>query len=441
VYSNRLLISTNLLDHYKELPFKELLPEALLRKIHRSGCRRATVFTPLITLRAFLFQVLSINGSCTEAVGHVLLERIGSNRHANTLNTGPYCKARARLTLGLLTEAVMETGQTLHRQASSHTLWMGFRVLLADGTTCLMPDTDSNQQTYPQQSTQKPGLGFPIVRLVGLLSLATGACTAYTLAPYQGKGNGETSLFSRLIASLTRHDLLIADRFYTSFAIIALVRQQGSALVFRQRGNVKTDFRLGRRLGAKDHLIQMKKPPRKPVWLSDSQWLALPDTLDIREFSVDGVVYITSLSDAKVYPKQQVAQLYQQRWNIELDFRTLKTQMGMEMLRCKTDDMVNKEIAVHLLAYNLIRASMAKAACLNQKFPREQSFMAASRLLRQIAGLAITAPHSLFDNFILPLLRAMTDTTIGHRKRPKQPRVVKRRPKAYPLMIKPRCEY
>ncbi len=229
---------------------------------------------------------------------------------------------------------------------------------LADGTTMLMPDTENNQQSYPQQSNQKPGPGFPIVRLVGLLSLTTGACTDYALAPYQGKGNGETSLFSQLIGSLKNGDLLIADRFYTTFAIMALLQKQGVAMLFRQRSNAKTDFRQGRRLAAKDHIIQVKKPKRRPVWLSESQWLEFPDSIEVHEFAVDGVVYVTSLSEPKKFPKQSLALLYSQRWKVELNFRTLKTQMGMEFLRCQTADMVNKEIAVHLLAYNLIRSNL-----------------------------------------------------------------------------------
>ncbi len=424
-----------------ELPFKELLSDPLIQKIHRSGSRRETVFTPLITLRAFLFQVLSSSGSCKEAVTHVLIERIGSNRKANTLNTGPYCKARDRLSLTHLKEAVTVSGQKLHQQAAKHWLWQGYRVLLVDGTTMLMPDTESNQQTFPQQSVQKAGLGFPIVRLVGLLSLATGACTDYVLAPFQGKGNGETSLFTQLIGTLKTDDLLIADRFYTTFAIMALLQKQGTAMLFRQRSNVKTDFRQGRRLGTKDHIIAVKKPKRKPVWISDKQWLELPEDILVREFSVEGIVYVTSLLEAKKFPKQGLAQLYQQRWKVELDFRSIKTHMGMEMLRCKNADRVEKEIAVHLLAYNLIRANLAKAACINQNKPRNLSFMATVQLIRNTANLCLTLTGNALRKFILPLIQAMTETEIGGRIRPSQPRVVKRRPKAYPMMTKPRNEY
>jgi len=243
---------------------------------------------------------------------------------------------------------------------------------------------------YLQQSNQKPGLGFPIVRLVGLLSLATGSCLGYALAPYQGKGSGETSLFSQLIESLNTDDLLLADRYYMTYAIMVLLTRQGTPLVFRQRGNVKSDFRKGQRLGAKDHIICLKKAKRKPVWMTQEKYNELPDELYIREFSVKGVVYVTTLMEPKAYPKKILAQLYQQRWKIELDFRTLKTHMGMAMLRCKTAEMVKREIAVNLLAYNLIRANLARAACIHDNTPRYLSFMATVQRMRNAVGLCIT---------------------------------------------------
>lgn len=431
----------NTFFQFNDLPFKGLLPDHLIEAIHQSGNIRDTVFTPLVTLRAFLFQVLSSTGACKEAVAHVLIERLGQDCSANSMNTGPYCKARLRLLLSHLKEAVTCSGRILHTNASENWLWNGYRVMLVDGTTLLMPDTDDNQAAYPQQSAQKQGLGFPIVRLVGLLSLATGACIEYTLGPYQGKGSGETSLFSQLIQSLGKHDLLLADRYYTSYANIALLMQQETSLIFRRRSTVKSDFRLGQSLGAKDHLIRIKKPKKKPVWMQDDDWLDLPEELMIREFSVKGIVYITTLIEANTYPKKALAELYQQRWKIELNFRTIKTDMGMEMLRCKTAQRVEKEIAVQLLAYNLIRANIARAACLNNKTPYHLSFMAAVQLMRNTASLCITTTGTALRKLILPFLTAIAQTEIGQRKRRNQPRVIKRRSKPYPLMTKPRREY
>lgn len=423
------------------LPFKDLIPDSLIQALHKSGNTRSTVFTPLLTLKAFIFQVLSPTGSCKEAVAHILMERINYNHSANSMNTGAYCKARLRLLLSHLKAAVISSGQTLHQQASKDWLWKGYQVIMVDGTTLLMPDTEDNQKEYPQQSVQKPGIGFPIVRLVGLVSLATGTCVNYVLGPYQGKGTGETSLFSQLINTLSQKDLLLADRYYTSFAFIALLIMQDTPLVFRQRSTVITDFRRGQRLGAKDHIIYMIKPKKRPVWMGEIAFAELPDIITVREFSVKGVVYVTTLLNAKTHPKKALAELYQQRWKIELDFRTIKTHMGMEMLRCQTAEMVEKEIAVNLLAYNLIRANMARGACIKDKKPRYLSFMATVQLMRTAVGWCLTKTGSALGKMIYPLLLAMTETEVGKRSRPNQPRVIKRRPKGYPLMTKPREEY
>ena len=424
-----------------DLPFKNLLPDTLIRTIHQSGDVRETVFTPLVTLKAFLLQVLSSTGSCKEAVSHILTERLSSGYNANSMNTGPYCKARQRLSLVHLKQALLSVGGALHQQAPPAWLWQGFRVVLLDGTTLLMPDTEDNQATYPQQSVQKPGLGFPIMRLVGLLSLATGSCIGYATGSYQGKGSGETSLFSRLISILIKGDLLLADRYYTTYAIMAMMIDKGIPLVFRQRANVKSDFRKGQRLGTKDHVIRFKKPPRKPVWMTAEAYNELPNEIIIREFAVKGVVYVTTLIDATRYPKTELAELYQQRWKVELDFRTIKTHMGMDMLRCQSAQMVDKEVAAHLLAYNLIRANLSKAAHMNNKKPRYISFMATVQLMRHTAGLCLTLTTTALEKLLEPLLTAMSYTEIGKRERPNQPRVIKRRPKSFPLMTKPRHDY
>jgi len=276
-------------------PFSNLLPDSLLEKMRQSGSKRDTVFTPLVTLKAFLWQVLSPTGSCKSAVSNVFADRISFNHTANSMNTGPYCKARHRLSLSHLKAAVCCTGKALHQHAASSWLWHGFRVLVVDGTTVLMPDTADNQAYYPKQSVQKKGLGSPIMRMVGLLSLATGGCVDYATGKYQGKGSGETSLFAQLMHNMDKKDLLIADRYYTTFAIMALMIKRGTPLVFRQRGNIKSDFRRGTKLASKDHLIAYKKPKKTPVWMNQEAYDALPNQITLREFSVKGTVYVSTL--------------------------------------------------------------------------------------------------------------------------------------------------
>ncbi|BCG63057.1 MAG: hypothetical protein methR_P0746 [Methyloprofundus sp.] len=199
------------------------------------------------------------------------------------------------------------------------------------------------------------------------MSLPSKSCLGYKTAPYKGKGTGETSLFSKLMPLLDKNDLLLGDRYYTTYAISCLLIQQGTSFVFRQSPNVKTDFKKGRRLGDKDHLIHSKKPPRKPVWMDKETYSKLPNELLIREFSVKGTLYVISLLESKIYFKKELAKLYEQRWNIELDLRTIKTDMKMEMLHCQSAKMIDKEIVVNLLAYNLVCANIVHSASISKK--------------------------------------------------------------------------
>ena len=217
--------------------------------------------------------------------------------------------------------------------------------------------------------------------------------------------------------------------------------QKRVPVLFRLHANKKADFRKGQQLGPKDHLVTYEKPPRKPVWMSGQAYAGLPDTITVREFAIDGTVYVTTLVEAKTYPKKELAALYQQRWKIELDFRTIKTNMGMEMLRCKTPEMVQKEIAVHFLAYNIIRGNLARAAIVCNNRPRHLSFMAAVGIMRNAAGLCMQMTNKALAALLTPLLQAIAYTKVGQYKRKNQPRVVKRRPKPFPLMTKPRALY
>ena len=434
----------NSIFQFSHLPFADILStDALQAIIEHSTSSRERIFTPLVTLKAFIFQVLSTDGSCRQAVNHVLSERLYQGCPANSIKTGAYCKARKRLPLNPLKQAVESSGKTLHQQAHKTWLWKGHNTLLTDGTTVLMPDTPENQAEFPQQSNQKPGLGFPITRIVGLISLSVGTVVSYSMGPYQGKGSGETSLFSRVIDTIARQDLLLADRYYCTWAIIALMMQQGSHRLVQNHAQRKPDFRRGKKLGAKDHLIEWKKPKRKPDWITQGDYETLPDVILLREFSVKGRVYVTTLMNAKKYHKKELTELYTQRWVIELDFRSLKTHMKMDRLRCKSPEMVKKEIAVYLLTYNLIRAGIARAAKVKNQIPRQLSFMTTVQVFNEGLLQLILLSGKVLKYAIDGLLNAIASIPIGQQKRKAQPRAIKRRPKAYPVLTEPRdqaCE-
>ena len=404
---------------------------------HSKGSRNR-LFTPLVTLKVFIFQSLSTDGSCRQAVSHVLSERLLEGETANSIHTGAYCKARDRLPLVPLQHAVEASGTTLHQQADPTWLFKGHNLMVTDGSTLIMPDTPENQDVFPQQANQKPGLGFPILRIVVLISLSVGAVVAYATGPYQGKGTGETTLFSQLLSRIANSTLLLADRYYCTWAIIASIQQQDGHILVQNHAQRKPDFRLGQRLGPRDHLVTWKKPKRKPDWISREDYDALPDEILIREFAVGGKVYVTTLLAPKSYHEKELAGLYLQRWRVELDLRSIKTHMKMDMLRCKTPDRVQKEIAVHLLAYNLVRASIARAAAIKHKLPRQLSFMTAVQQLNEgLSQLMLFAENRLAD-IINGLLEAIASIPIGQQKRKPQPRAIKRRPKPYPLLTVPR---
>ena len=336
-----------------------------------------------------------------------------------------------------------QTGLSLHQKAAFSWKWRDHNVVIADGTTVLMADNEQNQVEFPQQSCQKPGLGFPIARIVGLVSLSTGSVIDYAISAYQGKGTGESSLLSQIMHAMKPGDLLLADRYYCTYGIVALMQRQGIPVLFRNHAKKKPDFRTGKKLGSKDHLIEWDKPKRKPVWMSDDEYEKLPSSLQVRELSVNGQVYVTTLIDDKKYHKNEIALLYQERWEIELDLRTIKTDMKMEMLRCKTPEMVKKEINVHFLAYNLIRTNIAQSAIRHNTLPRSISFKAAAQLLDAAMRQAMQGTKKRLIYLCETVLKSIASTKIGLRKRKAQPRAIKRRPKAYPLLMEPRklvCE-
>ena len=382
--------------------------------------------------------MLGADGSCKQAVAGVLADRLGNGQAANSVNTGAYCKARQRLPLAPLKDSATNVGARLHRQSAKAWKWYGHNVVMADGTTVQMPDTPENQAVFPQQTTQKPGLGLPIARMVALISLATGSIIDYSLGPCQGKQTGESSLLSPLLSALSPGDLLLADRYYCTFAIIALLQAMGIPVLFQIHANKKVDFRQGQQLGAKDHCVNWVKPKRKPVWMTAEAYGDLPDRITVREFSVKGVVYTTTLLSAKTYPKTAVALFYRERWKVELDFRALKTDMGMELLRCKRPDAVKKEIAVYFLAYNIIRGNLAQAALRHDKVPRQLSFKSAVQLLAQASRQVVALTGVLLRNVVQAVVKAMASTAIGQQQRKSQPRAIKRRPKPYPLLMSPR---
>src|SRR5438270_7248983 len=318
------------------LAFAEVLPaERVERALEQEVVSwRDCVFTPLLTVWAFLSQVISADGSCRATVARVLAWLVSQGEHPCSPHTDPYCKARQRLPEKLFERLTRETGQTLHQQVPQEWLWNDRRVKPVDGTTASMPDTPANQLEYPQPPTQKAGLGFPIVRVVVVFCLACGSVLDAALGRYQGKQTGENSLLRTLEKSFEPGDVLLADRYFSGYCDLVWWQERGVDVVTRLNKRRRCDMRRGIRLGKDDHIVMYPKPRIRPQWMDTEAFANLPRELRLREvrvrvsqggFRTKEVVVVTTLLDHEKYSAADLAKLYRARWQAELfhpDYRS-----------------------------------------------------------------------------------------------------------------------
>lgn len=436
------------------LAFADVLPEENIQAAFNDegvafAQEEEDVYTPPVTLWAFLSQVLfkDEQRSCVAAVSRVVVLLVALGRRPSD-NTGAYCRARAKLAEAVIRRLTLETADNCERALPDSWLWRGRHVHLVDGTTVSMPDTKANQKAYPQQSAQQQGLGFPIARMVVLLSLATAMVSGMALGPYAGKETGETALLRELFARLRPGDVLLADRCYCSYFLVAMLLALGVDFVVRLHHLRHADFRRGRRLGHGDHVVRWTRPA-KPDWMDDATYDQLPESIEVREievrvdqpgFRTETLIVVTTLTDTEEYTKEDLAELYHRRWLAELDIRAIKVTLGMDVLRCQSPEMVRREIWTCLLAYNLIRRSMLQAAELSGCSPRALSFTAA---MQKIAAGWVTT--LLLDEASLALLieahlADIASHKVGDRPNRVEPRAIKRRPKPHKLLTRPRRE-
>jgi hypothetical protein len=309
-----------------------------------------------------------------------------------------------------------------------------------------MPDTEANQQAYPQPCSQKPGLGFPAARLVVVLSLACGAVLAAAVGRIKGQQTSEIMLFHGLHEHLEREDVVLADRFYCSYWGVALLLGRGIDIVTRLHQRRQVDLQFGWRVGREDHVVSWTKPKR-PAWMAEATYAGLPATVDIRVwrvcvpqrgFRTRVLLVATTLLEAQAYSKEALAGLYRARWHAELAPRSIKQTMQMDVLQCKTPAMVRKEIWGHLLVYNLLRAAMAQAALGHGVVPRQVSLQGTRQTLAAFHSLLAQMSSSERESIIPIVLRAIASHRAGTRPDRYEPRACKRRPKPYPLLRVPR---
>jgi Transposase DDE domain len=435
------------------LPFSDILSTGLIEQaltalqVGLVNC----VYTPLVTLRVFLGQVLSADHSCRAAVARLIAYRVARKQRACSPETSAYCQARKRLPEEFFSQIARQTGRQLDAKAKSEWLWKNRRVYIFDGATVSMPDTSKNQQAYPQPPQQKPGLGFPLMRIAVIFSLACGAVLDVGMCRYAGKGQSELALLRQLWSIFQPGSIMLADRLMCAWTELVMLKQRGVDSVCRFTSHRKADFRRGKRLGKDDHIVTWHKPT-KPRSIDRQTYNTLPESLTIREcrvpiaqpgFRVKVVVIATTLLDHVAYPPSELATLYRARWNAELDLRSLKQTLQMDVLRCKTPELVRKELWTHILAYNLIRTIIAQAAHKHDVEPRSISFKGVIQTLE--AFQPVIALQGEYDAARrLSLYHILLDAIATHRvaDRPDryEPRVKKRHHRKFAYLRKPRTQ-
>jgi len=405
---------------------------------------RQRVFSCWRTFWLFLFQILSPGQSCRETV-----QAAKSWLKDRTLsaNTAAYCQARARLPETLLTQTLGAQAARLSAQVPAAARWQGRRVRVIDGTSARLADTPANQRQYPQPAGQKPGCGFPVARLLVLFCLHCGVLLAYQLGAL---AVAERELWRRIWDLLEPGDVLLGDRGFCSLGEFWWLRRRAVDCLTRLHARRSTGTRPVHRLGKDDWLVLWEKTRQSPHWFTPEQWALVPPQLLVRQvsfavefkgFRTQQVTVATTLLDRKLWPAQALAELYRRRWQAELCIRDIKTTLGLEALSCKSPALVRKELLLHLIAYNLIRALIWEAAERRGAAPWRLSFKGALDTLRQwtprLAWCGAAQRGLLWEEF----LAALGEHVVPLRPGRAEPRAVKRRLKNYPLLNRSRREY
>ena len=430
-----------------DLLFGPLLPTWLLSQSDEGPNSREQIYSVRRTFFGFLYQVLNPDCPCREIVRQVQSLFALLSRRQVSEATGAYCLARARLPLDIL--ARLRCAVAAHAQKSAQ-LWKGFCVKVIDGTGISMPDTPKNQRAYPQSREQKPGCGFPFMKVVGVFSLATGALLDYARG---SKHQHELSLLHRLLDQFKPGDLALADRGFSCYTLLALLWAKKVPALFRLHHARGRDLRKGKRLGKNDRLVVWRKPSNweRRRYLPLALWRGIATELPVRilRFSLRragyrsrSVTLVTTLIDPQIYPAEELALLYAKRWQIELWFRDIKTSMGMEVLRCQTPKMIHKELEMFFIAYNLIRCLMLRASQEYEADIQRLSFKGTVDSVRQFSvAIAQARSSKKQKEIIAKLLQTIADDLVPQRSGHREPRAVKRRPKPCAWLTRPRHKF
>ena len=424
------------------------LPAHLLSCEEEGPNSRDCVYSLRLTFQCFVWQMLKPRTACREVVRQIQAIFQLKGRRKVDEGTSAFCQARQRLPVERLEKAVGLLAQNADRRARSGGQLQGRPVKVIDGTTVQLADTAENQERYPQSPHQRPGCGFPIMKLLALFSLTSGSIL--TVA----KGNlhdHDLRLLQKLWENFKRGEILLGDRLYGDYATLANGPKRGVDVVSRLNAQRKVDFRKAQRLGRNDGLVVWNKPKSCPPYLSQTEWEQIPQSITVRiiRFQIASkgcrtrtILLVTTLLDPKLYPLEDLAALYARRWRLELCFRDLKPQMGMDQLRCQTPDMAEKEAFSYLIAHNLVRCIMAEASASYDVELERLSFKGTVDGFRQfISVMAQATSRKKRKQLWEDLLRTIACDRVPLRPARREPRAVKHRPKQYPRLIVPRRQF
>jgi hypothetical protein len=424
-----------------EALFGPWIPHWRLAQQEEGDHSRDRLWNLRLVFWTFLWQVGQAGASCREAIRQAQAFCLANGRPAPPETSSPYCQSRAVLPLhrldqihdGLLTQA--------EAVLANKDLWCGRRVLAVDGSTVTAPDTPENQKAFPQQASQKPGCGFPIIRIVALLSLASGLITAWATGNWS---THELGLLHTLWDHLRPGDVLLGDRGFCCWGLIAQCLQRQTDVVFRVKGSRRRDFRRGQRLSRDQRLVHWRKPRERAWTINARQWALLPDQLTLRlvrcrlefgGFRTREIILVTTLLDSAKYPPAALGQLYYRRWGMELTLRNIKSTLQMDRLSCRTPQNLEREVRMHFLVHNLVRLLMLQSARTYLAPLERISFAGSLAAARRYAeALLQTRSQCRRNQLRQELLRVLAADLVPDRPGRREPRAVKRRPKPYPLL-------
>jgi hypothetical protein len=434
--------------HQFEVLFAPFIPRWHLAQQDEHEHSRDRCWNLRLVFWTFLWQVAQAGASCREAIRQAQALCLTSGRRAPSDKTSPYCQARGVIPLDRLEQIHHHLAAKAGEAIATKDLWCGHHVFTVDGSTVTAADTPENQVAFPQQSVQKAGCGFPIIRIVAFLSLATGLLTAWATGNWH---QHELTLLQTLWDCLRPGDVLLGDRGFGTWGVLAQCLHFKVHGVFRVRGKLRSDFRRGKRLSRHERLVEWSKPAKAAATISPELWAALPEVLtlrlvrcrlDIPGFRTREVILVTTLLDSEKYPPSALGQLYYRRWSMELSLRNLKTTLQMEHLSCKTPENLEREIRMHFLVHNLVRHLMLQAAR-RYRIPLDRVSFAGALATARRYGEALLQARSERSRCALreELLRVLAHDLVPDRPGRREPRAVKRRPKPYPRLMRHRSKF